>query len=105
MSGLFASMLKPVARMTRKRTRWGRAAIPAALLIGLAGSGLMIAAAHGWQITGGCGFGREHRYGGDDRGPIVRETIHLGFFSLRRSLPLPRWPSGFDAQRRALKRE
>jgi hypothetical protein len=80
---------------TRKRSEWAWVVMAVALCGGLVGSGLRMAAAKGWQPTSGWGFGREQHYGGDDRGPIIRQKINLGFFGLERSFPLPRWPEDF----------
>jgi hypothetical protein len=59
---------------------------------------LVIALAQGWTITAARGLGREYRSTVRDRMPVVQETIGLGFFGLRRWLPLPRWPRDFDPQ-------
>ena len=68
----------------------------ACLTLGLA---YLVAAAQGWQVTTAWGFGREYRSTVSDKAPGVEERVKLGFFGLRRSFPLPRWPHDFAPQR------
>jgi hypothetical protein len=91
-------MLKPMTRSKTNQGAWSLVVLVALPSLGVAGSGLLIASAQGWELTSAWGFGRERRFAVGDKASGMQETIKLGFFGLRRSSAFPRWPQDFNPE-------